>query len=176
MANNFDGKEIEAEYAGNVHLCRNEPLLMMYLSILRDRDTKNVDRVQDVTHKILVLMFSQIFEYHFDGEHSAAMEIAFDYKECLSPLDITYGSLICQRGVYGVCLNDSCENALQNLLSSFQPVLRSVIGTLKVEESFVEDEDGILRSNRQAVALMPKDIDQRIVIIFHDSITHYMTV
>jgi len=120
---------------------------------------------------MLVVMFSQILEHHFDGKHSVVMELRFDFKECWSPLDISYGSLMCQRGIYGVCLNDSCENALQNLLLSFQPVLRSVIGTLTVEESFIEDEDGILRSNRQAVALMPKDIDQRIVIIFHDSIT-----
>jgi len=90
--------------------------------------------------------------------------------ESVSPLEITYGSLMCQRGIYGVCLNDSCQSALENLLHSFQPVIRSVIGTLKVEESFIEDKDGVIRSNRQAVALMPKDIDQRIVIIFADTI------
>merc|ERR1712129_271079 len=72
---------------------------------------------------------------------------------------------------YGVCLNDSCQNALENTLHSFQPIIRSVIGTPNVEEKFIEDRDGVIRSNRQAVALMPKDIDQRIVIIFADTIS-----
>merc|ERR1712154_238806 len=88
-----------------------------------------------------------------------------------SPLELSFGSLMCQRGIYGVCLNNSCQAALENLLHSFQPIIRSVIGSLTVEESFVEDKDGIIRSNRQAVALMPKDIDKRIVIVFHDTIS-----
>lgn len=159
LTNNYDPKPIEAEHARNIHLCSNSPLLMIYLSILRDRETKNVDRFQEVTHKVLVLMFSQILDRHLEL-------FRFDSCSNYSPLDISYGSIKCQRGIYGVCLNDSCEHALKNLLSSFQPVIRSVVGTLKVEESFVEDEDGIIRSNRQAVALMPKDIDERIVVIF----------
>ncbi len=72
--------------------------------------------------------------------------------------------------MYGVTLNDSAEHALNAVLSSFQPIIRSVIGTLKVEESFSQDKDGIIRSNRQAVALMPKDIRSRIVILFHPTI------
>merc|ERR1712129_644253 len=130
-----------------------------------NRDTKSVEKFQDITHRILTLMFDEIFDYHLsDDRHWKTIE-------AVSPLEITYGSLMCQRGIYGVCLNDSCQNALENTLHSFQPIIRSVIGTLKVEEKFIEDRDGVIRSNRQAVALMPKDIDQRIVIIFADTIS-----
>eukprot|EP00488_Nonionellina_sp_1-RS-2012_P001510 TRINITY_DN2438_c0_g1_i1.p1 TRINITY_DN2438_c0_g1~~TRINITY_DN2438_c0_g1_i1.p1 ORF type:complete len:341 (-),score=62.66 TRINITY_DN2438_c0_g1_i1:230-1252(-) len=160
LSNNYSRHPIHDIH---IHLCSNQPLLMIYLSILRNRDTKNVDKFRDITHKLLVLMFAQIFNFHF-MESNNWSEI-----ECVSPSDITYGSIMCQRGIYGVCLNDCCQNALQNLLHSFQPIIRSVIGTLKVEESFIEDKDGIIRSNRQCIALMPKDIDKRIVIIFHDS-------
>merc|ERR1712154_560711 len=165
LSNNYDTTPIDAQYLENIHLCSNKPLLMIYLSILRDRETKNNEKFQEITHKILVLMFNEIFDYHLSGNK------CWNEVQCVSPLDITYGSLMCQRGIYGVCLNDCCQNALQNLLDSFQPIIRSVIGTLKVEESFVEDKDGIIRSNRQAVALMPKDIDKRIVVIFHDIIS-----
>merc|ERR1712129_20829 len=130
-----------------------------------NRDTKSVEKFQDITHRILTLMFDEIFDYHLsDDRHWKTIE-------AVSPLEITYGSLMCQRGIYGVCLNDSCQNALENTLHSFQPIIRSVIGTLIVEEKFIEDRDGVIRSNRQAVALMPKDIDQRIVIIFADTIS-----
>ena len=164
LTNNYDTKSIDTDYLDNIHLCKNEPLLMIYLSILRNRDTKDTEKFQDVTHKLLVLVFNQIFSYHF------RTNVHWEQTECYSPLDITYGSIMSKRGIYGVCLNDSCESVLTNLLISFQPIIRSVIGTLKVEESFSEDKDGIIRSNRQAVALMPKDIDKRIVIIFHDII------
>lgn len=79
LSNNYDTKTIDFEYRENIHLCKNEPLLMIYLSILRDRETKNSEKFQDIAHKLLVLMFSQIFSHHFSGSNW------WDSTECYSP-------------------------------------------------------------------------------------------
>ena len=71
------------------------------------------------------------------------------------------------RCLYGVSLDDNAEHCLKTVLLSFNPIIRSVVGKLTVEETFSQDKDGIIRSNRQAVALMPKDIRSRVVLLFH---------
>merc|ERR1711924_145262 len=72
-----------------------------------------------------------------------------------------------ERSIYGVALSSESESALKLCLEVFHPVARTVVGMLKVEETFKQDKNGILRTNRSAVAYVPKDIASRVVVVFH---------
>ena len=179
LKNMFEEKDIG--YPNRLHLSKNEPLLMLYLSILRNKETKS-DKFQDTTHKILLLIFNQILNHRLiddnHGHHKmiksgkkgskkdVGFGLTFSRETLKSPYDVDFMSLIADRGMYGVALDDSSEHALERVLSSFRPIIRSVVGTLKVEESFTQDQNGVIRSNRQAVALMPRDIGNRIIVVF----------
>ncbi|ETO11307.1 hypothetical protein RFI_26072 [Reticulomyxa filosa] len=224
LNNYFDTKEFPSNYP-QIHLCKNDPMLMIYLSLvksksirlsnyiyvyictyicvylllhkqLRDKDTKDMEKFRVVTQKILTLMFNQMLQYHYceigqvgEGdsmgnstiESTTAMELmstfrsqpttyfplTFSQTTKQTPFDSPFACVAGDRGLYGVALSDSGEHALRTVLQSFHPIIKSVVGTLKVEESFTQDKDGIIRSNRQAVAIMPKDIKSRIVLLFH---------
>ena len=177
-------------YPNRVHLCKNEPLLMLYLCILRDKETK-CEKFQKTTDKLLLLIFNQMINYRFiDGKNGNenskkvnydlnfnvnslsslsicdSFGLTFSKKRNYSAFSVSFMSLVAERGMYGVALDESSEHALEGVLSSFRPIIRSVVGTLKVEESFTQDQNGVIRSNRQAVALMPRDIGNRIIIVF----------
>ncbi|ETO06864.1 hypothetical protein RFI_30529 [Reticulomyxa filosa] len=98
--------------------------------------------------------------------------LTFSQTTKQSSVDLPFSSIIggmqgVNRGLYGVALNDCSEHALQTVLQTFSPIIKSAVGTLKVEETFTQDKDGIIRSSRQAIAFLPKDIKTRIVVLFH---------
>merc|ERR1711991_592864 len=89
-----------------VHLCKNDPLLMIYLSILRNRETKDIDKFRFSCQKILTLIIQQMLLYNCIEKYNSNKVndnnngITFTGVLNYSPFDSEYDSIISDRGIY----------------------------------------------------------------------------
>lgn len=129
--------------------------LSLLHSVLRDASSTPA-KFRSATHRLCSLLIAESLELMPTQEN-----------ELRTPNGAQYVGHHAERAIYGVALSSQSETTLKLSLEVFHPVARTVVGMLKVEETFKQDRNGVLRTNRSAVAYVPKDISSRVVLVFH---------
>lgn len=129
--------------------------LRLLLTVLRDKNTSK-ELYHRAANRLLSLLVAETIEKNNISQLQVDTATSF-----------LYNGFQTVKSIYGVALDETAQKCLEEALKVYQSVARTVVGHLRIEEKFKQDENGDIQNVRSAVAYTPKDIEDRRVIVFN---------